>query len=30
MIIINSADYVISELQNEIGKIPPVFFANWE
>lgn len=25
MIIINSADYVISELQNEIGKIPPVF-----
>lgn len=25
MIIINSAEYVISELQNEIGKIPPVF-----
>lgn len=25
MIIINSADYVISELQNEIGRIPPVF-----
>ncbi|MGN1394478.1 MAG: hypothetical protein ACI4V7_10720 [Succinivibrionaceae bacterium] len=25
MIVINSADYVISELQNEIGKIPPVF-----
>src|SRR5574344_1167295 len=25
MLIINSANYVISELQNEIGKIPPVF-----